>query len=300
MSDVQKKADKLHRKNLLVQSAFALPASEVVIQDYQCSLHLKLFPTLGRLYVLPNYLVFLGSLERKVCEIVSYRRVVGVEPARYGLLPNAIKIFFDDGKVFFFSGFGHRNETFYLVHHLFSFPASFTTKTKKKKVTKLTPDEIAAAEELEKRLLLGSNSNKAASTSSTSATTTTTASTTTKQQLVEVDVKTSAEARTLVQQIRELAADTLTELNNQAKIIDDMAGDIDHIDGAAKRGAAHLKAVQSVFDAATTSSSDATTGDEEQRKAAARAAERERALERVGCVCARVRVCKHVCSTCSL
>jgi hypothetical protein len=136
-----------------------------------------------------------------------------------GLIPNALTIVYDGGKKWFISGLHNRNETFFLVHHLFSFPASFTSRPKKQQIKKRTPEEIAAAEEFEKRLLLSggtaataaiTNSTTASlSSSSTAALSNNDNSLAAKKELVEVDVKTSAEARALVLQIRELAKDTL-------------------------------------------------------------------------------------------
>ena len=41
-SKAEKKAAKMRAKNALVRRLFALPKSEVVVQNYRCSLHVRL------------------------------------------------------------------------------------------------------------------------------------------------------------------------------------------------------------------------------------------------------------------
>lgn len=74
--------------------------------------------------------------------------------------------------------------------------------------------------------------------------------------LEKVDVQTSSEAVMLVHQIRELAADTLAELNDQAATIDEMSGDMDRINAATKKGEQHAKAVDSVVAAMSSDNND--------------------------------------------
>jgi hypothetical protein len=68
-----KKAERMKAKTERVRALFELPNSEVVIQDYTCSLHLPgRIPVLGTLWITQNYLAFSGMLERKVLELMPY------------------------------------------------------------------------------------------------------------------------------------------------------------------------------------------------------------------------------------
>ena len=69
------KAEKMRKKTLEVRQVFALPRTERVIQNYLCSLHNKLVPTLGTLWITQNYLCFRGSIERKQIESIALRCV---------------------------------------------------------------------------------------------------------------------------------------------------------------------------------------------------------------------------------
>jgi uncharacterized coiled-coil protein SlyX len=256
----QKKAERMKAKSERVRSDFELPPSEVVIQDYTCSLHLPgRIPALGTLWITQNYLAFSGLLEKKVRELLPFRRVSNVVTERFFGLPNAICVDYDAAShKWFLSGLHNRTETFALVDHLHRFPVSYTRVVKKpRRGANISTDHERA------QLLAGATPKPApaaaaaATSSSSGAAPAAGADLKARAALLEqVDVKTSAEAVALVHQIRELAADTLAELNDQATTIDEMAGDLDRVEAATKKGEQHAKAVDSVMAAMTSDNSD--------------------------------------------
>jgi uncharacterized coiled-coil protein SlyX len=263
----QKKAERMKAKSERVRSDFELPSSEVVIQDYTCSLHLPgRIPALGTLWITQNYLAFSGLLEKKVRELLPFRRVSNVVTERYFGLPNAICVDYDAAShKWFLSGLHNRTETFALVDHLHRFPVSYTRVVKKPRRGANISTEHERAQ-----LLAGATSKAPAAAASAAASSSSSSSSGAAPAagadlkaraalLEQVDVKTSAEAVALVHQIRELAADTLAELNDQATTIDEMAGDLERVEAATKKGEQHAKAVDSVMAAMASDNSDLKT-----------------------------------------
>jgi hypothetical protein len=63
-----KKSEQLRRKTQDARDIFNLPASEVVVQDYYCTLK-RTVKHPGTLFVTQNYLCFFSSLPKKVFKI---------------------------------------------------------------------------------------------------------------------------------------------------------------------------------------------------------------------------------------
>lgn len=160
----------------------------------------------------------------------------------------------------FISGLTNRTETFALIDHLHRYPASYTRIVKKpRRGANISTEQERAL------LMAGATASTAATATTTAATSAATNSGSTSagaelkerlELLEKVDVQTSSEAVMLVHQIRELAADTLAELNDQAATIDEMSGDMDRINAATKKGEQHAKAVDSVVAAMQSDNND--------------------------------------------
>ncbi|GAM24446.1 hypothetical protein SAMD00019534_076210, partial [Acytostelium subglobosum LB1] len=119
MASPDDKSLALKAKTDLVRRTFNYPDTEVVIQDYACSLkRMILIP--GRIYITTNYVSFMPVIGESI-ESVSFRKVNDIKKDSTIFLSTAIT-FETTGQNISFGSFMHRDEAFNLIYHFWKFP----------------------------------------------------------------------------------------------------------------------------------------------------------------------------------
>lgn len=126
--NVMEKVAKMQEKTTFIHETFGVPDTEVVIQDYRCTLKRNGSHS-GKVWITQNYALFQAKSNLDVKESIPFYRVISV--AREGsILSRGVCVETELGK-YSFSGFvpRHRDEMFNLVNHLWQYQPTYVHLT---------------------------------------------------------------------------------------------------------------------------------------------------------------------------
>merc|ERR1712137_1127788 len=114
----------MKQKTDYVIQTFSLPNTERVIQDYRCSITTEEQGASGKIFITQNYVLFASS-DNSVLESIPFFRISSVihQKSIISLLGGII-LDMDSGQVTL-SGLMHREETFNLIRHLWTFQPTY-------------------------------------------------------------------------------------------------------------------------------------------------------------------------------
>jgi len=242
---ILEKAKKMAEKTKLVHDLFKVPESEKVIQDYRCTLKKPQNSFTGRLFITQNYMLFL-SKDQQVKDSMAFYRVVGITKEKASLVIPAIGVELDTGKILL-KGFLHRDEAFNLLNHLINYQPTYVylneeqlvnhikkemaVKGNEKKAKDINPKDFIAKDEFQGRWGDFANEIKKPVTAA---------------DYEQVDLKTGDQALKTAMEIREMGAETLTRLKEQAEALDRIERNVGETKNNLDRGDRIIDGVSSV------------------------------------------------------
>jgi len=216
---VVQKVAKMQEKTQLVQDIFNVPQSESVIQDYRCTLKKNNNSWGGRLFITQNYMLFL-SKDQQIKDSMAFYRVSGITREKTTLVIPAIGVELDTGKILL-KGFVHRDETFNLLNHLINYQPTYVYLNEEelvhhirqelsiegKSASDVNPKDFIAKDqdrELDGRWGAFANEVKKG----------------TVEDYEKINLKVGDDALRLAEEIKELGAETLSRMKEQAETLD--------------------------------------------------------------------------------
>lgn len=241
---ILQKVAKMAEKTKFVHEVFNVPKSELVIQDYRCTLKKGNNSFTGRIYITQNYMLFV-SKDLQVKDSMAFYRVNGITREKTSLVIPAIGVDLDTGKILL-QGFFHRDETFNLLNHLINYQPTYVYLNEdqlvqhiKKELSidngKNSPNVDPKAFVKKDEELQGRWGQFAAEI---------------KQPTVDdyetVDLKTGEQALRTAMEIRQIGSETLTKMTEQAEALDRIERNILETKNNLDRGDRILDGVSSV------------------------------------------------------
>jgi len=218
-SKIISKATKMENKTVEVRNMFNLPSTEVVIQDYYCSLE-QTIKHGGRMWITPNYVCFYSGLPFQITEHFAFRMVkkfVFVD----SVLSGGITVELKDGKVYKFYSFMKIQETYAVLRHLWEIPPSYVVLDNEEE------DEIGVKNDGGLGNIFGDKPKDG-------------------KKSYHVKVDESKKAVKLAEKSRDKGIDILVELDSQQERLDRIEGTVDNIHHNLDRGDRHLRGIGSV------------------------------------------------------
>lgn len=230
------KAEKMKKKTQEIMECFKLPETEVCVQDYRCS-----FRRAGRMYITPNYVCFWGL--GNVVDVIPFRSITNIERAPGLIFNTGINITVEGDIVHSVGSLMRRDETFMVLQHLWKNPLSYV--------------QLAAEQELPPETSGGSNGGFGGFGGFGGLGGDGTKNTfgspfevglggydQIQNQLAKADTQASKDALRIALEARDIGVSTLEDLEQQAKIIDNIENDIEQINANLDRGDRYIRGIE--------------------------------------------------------